>query len=1112
MTYSDTQLHVFDELTRAYSEALQAAVAEVAAAGSSYEAAIKALGQSDVLGKVQAKVQQDTPRETLERIWDQFDFNQDGLLCEEENDALCRFYFKAMRNYIPRMLECMVSSVLTGLAVGDPRGLAARILQAVEERSQPVLDNFDPLQCSNWPEVTRDIWRKMDVNMDGKVEKEEFISKFLDCTGCKFLNSSFYSIFVDALKTGGTPAVANEVAEMEEDQPPALTLPISPCTEGVPPRPAPGPEEAVLVEAAMQDAQPMAEGDRWYLVAYGWWRYWRQYSGYNHLAIVTDTFSDPINNQSLLRDGRLISTVLENTDFLLLPRAVWKLLHGWYGGGPAVERRVIVEGVGTRAMAKVELHLVQVEVVYKNDSVRVELSRQCTVQELLDRAVAGLPPWVEEEVQRKRLALVDSHGIVHSNLTLRLSDSGVSTHQKLRIEIEKEDGTFSHRPIILAAAPSYKKGFCGLTNLGNTCFMNSALQCLSNTAPFREFFLTKQYHEDLNRDNPLGNGGELAEAFAKLLQAMWSGEQASVSPSAFKMTLSRFAPQFSGYQQHDSQELIAFLLDGIHEDLNRVKKKEFVEVKDSGGRPDAEVADEAWEGHLRRNQSIVVDLFQGQLKSTLECPVCERHSVTFDPFMYLSVPVQLASDQQRGVDITFVPFAHPFVMTVRYRCQVPVSASIGKLQAILAGHTGTAPAALLLTDVWSSRVYRLFTEDALVADISATDTIVAYECPPLAGPAAAPAVRREKWLRLALRMQNETGFSPNPLVLVVPKTITNQALYELVAHQLSAILPDWPAPPPRDCGARATSSSSSTSVPPGGDGPMLVDLDTNGVEPPSGSVPEPLRDAPSSAPEPAVEVPSSVPEPQRLPSPPRWPFTIQWDSSQYRYNGHEYPDNENTDLQYSYWGDSVIHMEVKFGEDWSWDNLWQCSDHTSVREVPPVSPTTAERGTMTLDKCMDMFTTREQLSEQDTVYCSQCKEHRQSFKQFGLWKLPPVLVVHLKRFQYGRSAYSGSKLDHLIKFPIKRWDLSPWLVPGSPHLQDGSAEYELYAISHHSGSLHFGHYTAYCKHEEWALYNDSMVSPVSEESIQDHGAYILFYRRRIDAKSDTKEEEEGMVP
>lgn len=72
--------------------------------------------------------------------------------------------------------------------------------------------------------------------------------------------------------------------------------------------------------------------------------------------------------------------------------------------------------------------------------------------------------------------------------------------------------------------------------------------------------------------------------------------------------------------------------------------------------------------------------------------------------------------------------------------------------------------------------------------------------------------------------------------------------------------------PTQDCGARATSSSSSTSVPPGGDGPMLVDLDTNGVEPPSGSVPEPLRDAPSSAPEPAVEVPSSVPEPQRLPA------------------------------------------------------------------------------------------------------------------------------------------------------------------------------------------------------------------------------------------------------
>ena len=47
-----------------------------------------------------------------------------------------------------------------------------------------------------------------------------------------------------------------------------------------------------------------------------------------------------------------------------------------------------------------------------------------------------------------------------------------------------------------------------------------------------------------------------------------------------------FASQFLGYQQHDSQELLSFLLDGLHEDLNRVKNKEYVELRDADGRPD----------------------------------------------------------------------------------------------------------------------------------------------------------------------------------------------------------------------------------------------------------------------------------------------------------------------------------------------------------------------------------------------------------------------------------------------------------------------------------------------------------------------------------------------
>ena len=130
-------------------------------------------------------------------------------------------------------------------------------------------------------------------------------------------------------------------------------------------------------------------------------------------------------------------------------------------------------------------------------------------------------------------------------------------------------------------------GLTGLGNLGNTCFMNSSLQCLSNCVSLTEYFLAGSYKDELNRDNPLGMRGEIANAYAGLLNQIWNEQYSSVAPRQFKMQVGRFAPQFSGYQQQDSQELLAFLLDGLHEDLNRVKKKPYVEVKDADGRPDA---------------------------------------------------------------------------------------------------------------------------------------------------------------------------------------------------------------------------------------------------------------------------------------------------------------------------------------------------------------------------------------------------------------------------------------------------------------------------------------------------------------------------------------------
>jgi ubiquitin carboxyl-terminal hydrolase 4/11/15 len=111
-----------------------------------------------------------------------------------------------------------------------------------------------------------------------------------------------------------------------------------------------------------------------------------------------------------------------------------------------------------------------------------------------------------------------------------------------------------------------------------------------------------------------------------------------------------------------------------------------------------------------------------------------------------------------------------------------------------------------------------------------------------------------------------------------------------------------------------------------------------------------------------------------------------------------------------------------------------------------------------LDECFKHYTAEELLSEGDPFFCSRCQGHRAAKKQIQLWKLPPVLVVHLKRFQY--THVYREKLMTLVDFPIDALDLSSYLIgprPPSEMATDASSEpsgsstsdcvYELYAVS-----------------------------------------------------------------
>lgn len=192
--------------------------------------------------------------------------------------------------------------------------------------------------------------------------------------------------------------------------------------------------------------------------------------------------------------------------------------------------------------------------------------------------------------------------------------------------------------------PDVHIGTSGLKNLGNTCYMNATIQCLSATVPFARFFTDGRWKTALNLVNPLGTKGNLAYAFASILHDMWHGETSYISPFPFRRSICMHAPQFSGSDQHDSQEFLIFLLDGLHEDLNRILNKPIDQVSPEREAeleklPQQIASEQEWQVYRRRNDSLIVDYFQGQFRNRLECLTCHKTSTTYNSFMYLSLPV-----------------------------------------------------------------------------------------------------------------------------------------------------------------------------------------------------------------------------------------------------------------------------------------------------------------------------------------------------------------------------------------------------------------------------------------------------------------------------------------
>ncbi|CAB9499136.1 Putative ubiquitin carboxyl-terminal hydrolase 11 [Seminavis robusta] len=810
----------------------------------------------------------------------------------------------------------------------------------------------------------------------------------------------------------------------------------------------------------------------------------------------------------------------------ILPREVYCALKSWY--------RELTPPICRRTTKKKSQSILTIDLYPTPATTTITASKHkcaaCRARTATKRCTRCLMVWYCDR------SCQEAHWIFHKVLCSKIAKNN------------NNNGTNINNHI-----PPTAEGRVGLNNMGNTCFMNSALQSLSHATPLTRHFLSNQFQKDLNPQNPLGTGGKLANAYGTVVKELWwasasTGGGVATSPTALKRAIALFAPRFAGCLQHDSQEFLAYLLDGLHEDLNRIRKAPYVEMPDFDNiRNNAHTrvaASQAWECHQRRNDSLVMDTFYGQFKSTCVCPSCNRVSVSFDAFNHVSLEIPTPLNQSTTwLSLWVFPdrgssnnknnsnnnVSPKGAAAVRYAFAFRRNNLVADLRQALSEVTGIPPTHLVICEVSDHTIVEILHDNKSLGTIRQDEIVTAYQVDPytstsihiIVSHSLVEAATDQDGSPTSIPLRDNFGF---PFLTSCSALMTCRQLWEhtwlRVRHMVMPLTEEGDE---EDLDMELEDAYRQLL--------KIRVTDADGNLDPIFPLNAPDRDAKSDDDEEEEARTAYMPQDldEKISS-----FLGEDCTSRFLFLSLEWTETMDTPPEClkqagSAQGGNTNNKKKKKSKK---NNKPKAVPKTiSVNEKRFVTytdhPCYAEcvkkkremdgiRG-VSLDQCFETFTKPERLDENNMWYCSNCKEHVRALKTMELWRLPNVLVVHLKRFEF-RHGFRRDKLATFVDFPLEGLDMSKhcaqWKTDGDPpgqlYVNDHiPAVYDLFAVVNHFGRMGFGHYTAYARkwdEEElsmdWALFDDSSVRPIGDgqgggvEQVVSPAAYVLFYRRR----------------
>ncbi len=648
-------------------------------------------------------------------------------------------------------------------------------------------------------------------------------------------------------------------------------------------------------------------------------------------------------------------------------------------------------------------------------------------------------------------------------------------------------------------------GLCGGKNLGNTCFMNSSIACISNCTELTYYFLSGDYIKDINKENKLGMGGKLAMSWGALLQQYWVEKTRVGNPAEFKKTLGDKVKMFRGFGQQDSNEFMNFFIDYLNEDLNGTTQKPYIELDSKKeDESDEECSKRFWESNLTRNDSVITDLFCGQYKSTIVCPDCGNINITFDPFNTLTLSLVNKSNEsdKANEDYEYIDEFHIFYVP-KYSIRKPVriiikniikNANLDELFKAL-GNKRDFIYKDLINELFYIKISNSklvdFIEDISEIEDHTDDFIFSYDVLDELENIKIPIYfKNSEFPRVVSGTEDMTleelrkkiylnirKYIYSPLVSIEEQkdkdtlsqeiqnylhnmNIKDDKIIQMIEDEYKILF----NPENKDEKIKNNINNFLNDIPfniylqEKNSDKKIVIIDKNNFF----KISEELSNL--------LGINS---------------FEDTFSEKLSLLDNYEIYVDFNTNSKYINNKEMKLNSCLVYKTDFKNVKIKKKKNNKNI--------SASNNSTITLGDCLKNFSKEEKLEAGNEWYCPKCKKHTLATKKMELYYLPKILIICFKRFM--RESYRWRKNEQLVDFPINNLNMGDYMIgPDKDH-----SKYNLFAVSQHYGSTAFGHYTAVCKNfNKWYSYNDSSVHPCSENDARSSAAYVLFYRRETD--------------